>query len=156
MYVARSIARAGGWSDPPVDTVTLDYESRYRRRIVLHCDSGREILLELPAAVLLHDGDALLTPAGPVAVRSAAEPLVQFELVSTAACVRLAWHLGNRHVPTQLGERTLRIRPDHVLEGLAHGLGARVRHIEAPFEPESGAYDAGHMHAGKPDDSRRA
>ncbi|MFZ0765460.1 MAG: urease accessory protein UreE, partial [Bradyrhizobium sp.] len=68
--------------------------------------------------------------------------------------VRVAWHLGNRHLPTQITGRALRIRRDHVIEGMVKGLGARVIEIEAPFDPEGGAYagdDHGHEthgHAG--------
>ena len=60
--------------------------------------------------------------------------------------VRVAWHLGNRHLPTQIMAKGLRIRRDHVIEAMVKGLGARVIEIEAPFDPEGGAY-AGHAHA---------
>jgi urease accessory protein len=62
--------------------------------------------------------------------------------------VRVAWHLGNRHLPTQIMAKGLRIRRDHVIETMVKGLGARVIEIEAPFDPEGGAYaGGGHAHA---------
>jgi urease accessory protein len=147
MQVARQVILAGNWSQAALDCVTLDYESRHRRRIVLTCDSGRELLLDLAEPARLRDGDALLTEHGPVRVRAAAEPLLELRTDSQAACVRLAWHLGNRHVPAQLGERWVRIRSDHVLAELAGRLGATVVPVTAAFDPEPGAY-AGDAHAG--------
>ena len=64
------------------------------------------------------------------------------------ALARAAYHLGNRHVAVQVGEGWLRLAADHVLEHMLHGLGARTRLIEAPFEPEAGAYASGHSHQG--------
>ncbi len=64
----------------------------------------------------------------------------QFELT------RAAYHLGNRHVPVEIGDGYLRIAADHVLGDMLLGLGAKVRELEAPFEPESGAYGGGHGH----------
>ena len=61
------------------------------------------------------------------------------------ALARIAWHLGNRHLPTQIMAKGLRIRRDHVIEAMVRGLGARVIEIEAPFDPEGGAY-AHHSH----------
>lgn len=147
MDAARSIARAGEWSGTPTDSVTLDYDARHRRRLVLVTDSGRELLLDLGSAVRLRDGDALCMPDGHVVVRAATEPLLELCAPDPNVRVRLAWHLGNRHVPAQLGPDGIRIRPDHVLADLAQRLGADVRTIEAAFEPEAGAYDAtGHAH----------
>ena len=57
---------------------------------------------------------------------------------------KAAYHLGNRHVPVQVGEGFLRIADDHVLEEMLKKLGAKVSHVEAPFEPEAGAYAGGH------------
>jgi len=144
---ASEVLAAGTWGAIPVDAVELDYDGRHRRRVVLTCVSGREVLLDLPAAVQLKDGDALrLGDGGHVMIRAAAEPLLELRAPSAHALTRLAWHLGNRHVPAQLGDSWLRIRPDHVLADLARRLGADVLEVAAPFEPEAGAY-AGHAHS---------
>jgi len=138
---------AGQWQGSSSDAVVLDYEARHRRRTVLRCISGREVLLDLPVAVQLHDGDALQLDDGSyVEVRAAAEPLLELRTASPAELTRLAWHLGNRHVAVELGDGCLRIRPDHVLADLAVRLGATVEPVSAPFEPEAGAY-AAHAHA---------
>ena len=73
----------------------------------------------------------------------AAEPLTEIRAADTAALVRLAWHLGNRHLPTQLDGDRLLIRRDHVIEAMLVGLGAAVAHVDAPFDPEGGAYGHG-------------
>ena len=77
---------------------------------------------------------------------AAAEPLVEIRGTDPLHLVRVAWHLGNRHLPTQIMPKGLHIRRDHVIEAMVKGLGARVIEIEAPFDPEGGAY-AGHAHA---------
>lgn len=150
MQSTQSVIPAGAWSDPPIDTITLDYEARHRRRVVLTTDGGCELLLDLAHAVQLRDGDALRTDAGLIHVRAAAEPLLELRAADARACVRLAWHVGNRHVPAQLGDNWLRVRPDPVLADLAVRLGADVVAICAAFDPEGGAYAA---HA--PDAERR-
>jgi urease accessory protein len=137
---------AGTWQGASTDVVVLDYDARHRRRTVLTCLSGHEVLLDLPVAVRLHDGDALrLDDGGYIEVRAAAEPLLELRTASAAELTRLAWHLGNRHVAAELGDGWLRIRPDHVLADLAVRLGATVEPLSAPFEPEAGAY-AAHAH----------
>ena len=82
---------------------------------------------------------------------AAAEPLLEIRCDDAKHLARLAWHLGNRHLPAQVLDNTLRIRRDHVVAAMAVGLGARVIEIEAPFEPEGGAYgqhnhDPDHRH----------
>lgn len=102
---------------------------------------GLAFLLDLEAAIALRGGDALVLEDGRlVEVVAAAEPLVEVRGVDPAHLLRLAWHLGNRHLPTQITGRGLRIRRDHVIEEMLRGLGARVTPIEAPFDPEGGAY----------------
>ena len=147
MERASEVLPAGTWDRDSVDVVELDYDGRHRRRVVLVCASGRELLLDLPVAVQLKDGDGLALEAGGcVVVRAASEPLLELRAPSAHALTRLAWHLGNRHVPAQLGDGWLRIRPDHVLADLARLLGADVCETMAAFEPEPGAY-AGHAHS---------
>ena len=112
-------------------------------RIALHTQSGAELLLDLPQAARLRDGDGLaLEGGGIVVIRARPEPLIEIDAQSTATLMRIAWHLGNRHVPVQVGEGFLRIAEDHVLEDLLRRLGASVTHVEGPFEPEGGAYQA--------------
>ena len=110
---------------------------------------GLEFLLDLENAVALRGGDALVLEDGRlVEVVAAPEPLAEIRGSDPQHLVRLAWHLGNRHLPTQITARGLRIRRDHVIEAMVQGLGARIIEIEAPFDPEGGAYaDSGHGHA---------
>ena len=108
---------------------------------------GLEFLLDLENAVALRGGDALVLEDGRlIEVVAAAEPLLEIRGADPLHLVRVAWHLGNRHLPTQIMPKGLRIRRDHVIEAMVKGLGARVIEIEAPFDPEGGAY-AGHAHA---------
>ena len=125
-----------------VDSITLDHEQRHRRRATLVSDGGLEFLLDLPQAAHLHDGTRLLLDDGRrIAVRAAPEPVLD---IRGHDLVRIAWHLGNRHTPAQILPDRLRIRADHVLAEMLHGLGAEVTELSAPFEPESGAYAHGH------------
>ena len=106
---------------------------------------GLEFLLDLEHAVALRGGDALVLEDGRlVEVVAAPEPLVEIRGADPVHLVRIAWHLGNRHLPTQIAGKGLRIRRDHVIEEMVRGLGARVIEIEAPFDPEGGAYAAAH------------
>jgi urease accessory protein len=106
---------------------------------------GLEFLLDLENAVALRGGDALVLEDGRlIEVVAAAEPLLEIRGADPLHLVRIAWHLGNRHLPTQIVGKGLRIRRDHVIEAMVKGLGARVVEIEAPFDPEGGAYAAAH------------
>ena len=110
-----------------VDVVTLAYLDRHRRRIRFVGDSGVAFLLDLPRAHHLADGDGLeLDSGGYVRVRAAAEPVLDIEAADPAGLLRIAWHLGNRHLPTQIAGKKLRIRRDHVIEDMVRGLGARL------------------------------
>lgn len=129
-------------SEQAEDAVTLAFDERHRRRIRLHTDGGEEILLNLPKAVAMAHGDGLRISDGRwLAVRAAPEPLLQIRCATPLALLRMAWHLGNRHLPTDLTTERLRIRPDHVIEAMVRGMGAEVEEITAPFQPEGGAYD---------------
>jgi urease accessory protein len=140
---------AGQWSGAPADTVVLDYDSRHRRRLAMQGEDGLEFLLDLPEAIALRDGDALRLEDGRlVAVKGAGEPLTRVLAKGPEHLVRIAWHLGNRHLPTQVGTDHLFIRRDPVIEDMLRGLGAIVLHVRAPFDPEGGAYEGGgHQHA---------
>ena len=137
------------WSSPPADTVVLDFDDRHRRRMAMTGTRGLEFLLDLENAVALRGGDALVLDDGRlIEVVAAPEPLLEIRGQDPQHLVRLGWHLGNRHLPTQIVAKGLRIRRDHVIEAMVKGLGARVIEIEAPFDPEGGAYaHAVHDHA---------
>jgi urease accessory protein len=136
------------WTEAPADTVVLDFDDRHRRRMAMTGTRGLVFLLDLENAVALRGGDALVLEDGKlVEVVAAPERLIEIKGADPHHLIRLAWHLGNRHLPTQVMPRALRIRRDHVIEAMVRGLGARVVEIEAPFDPEGGAYaGAGHDH----------
>ena len=140
----RAIAHspAGHWSDDAArDRVTLDFDTRHRRRLRLTTDAGVPVLLDLPRAVAMADGDGLqLDDGGWLLVQAAAEEVAEISAVSQHALMRIVWHLGNRHIPTEIFSDAVYIRPDHVLEEMVQGLGASVRRLQAPFQPEGGAY----------------
>ncbi|TXL71455.1 urease accessory protein UreE [Vineibacter terrae] len=142
MKHATAVALSGTWPlAEQVDTITLIFDDRYRRRLRLLGDSGTDFLLDLPEPRVLREGDGLvLEEGGYVMVRAADEPLVEIRAADPALLVRLAWHLGNRHLPTQIDAGRLLIRDDHVIVDMLKGLGADVRHVSAPFNPEGGAY----------------
>lgn len=143
---ATEILAAGTWPvASAVDRIALDYDERHRRRFRYVAAAGTEFLLDLPRAAVLQHGDALLLEDGRcIEVQAAAEALLRISAGSTAALVRLAWHIGNRHLPAQLAADSILIREDHVIEAMLIGLGARVEHVRAAFAPESGAYAHAH------------
>jgi urease accessory protein len=144
MIRATQVRAQHRWTESPADTVVLDFDDRHRRRMAMTGTRGLEFLLDLESTVALRGGDALLLDDGRlVEVVAAPEPLAEIRGADPQHLVRLAWHLGNRHLPTQVMPRGLRIRRDHVIESMVKGLGARVVEIEAPFDPEGGAYGAG-------------
>jgi urease accessory protein len=149
MKHAREVLAAGQWDgSSAVDTVVLDAHDRHRRRVVHTGEGGLKFLLELPRAAALRDGDGLKLDDGTI-VRIVGRPeaLVEIAAADAHALARLAWHIGNRHVDVQIAGERLRIRRDHVIEDMLRGLGARLTPIEAPFDPERGAYDQGHSHS---------
>ncbi len=148
MLRAIEVVPAGEWPVAErVGTVTLDHDNRFRRRIVLPLDNATPMLLDLHRATVLRDGDGLaLEQGGFVEVRAAGEDLAEITAVDAHALVRVAWHIGNRHVPAQLLPDRILIRHDHVLEDMVRGLGAHVRHLHVPFVPEQGAYAGGGHH----------
>ena len=150
MIRATEVRGQHRWTEAPADTVVLDFDDRHRRRMAMTGTRGVEFLLDLENAVALRGGDALVLEDGRlVEVVAAPEPLVEIRGADPAHLVRIAWHLGNRHLPTQIVGKGLRIRRDHVIEAMVTGLGARVIEIEAPFDPEGGAYAAhDHGHTG--------
>jgi urease accessory protein len=141
MLHAHRVLPAGAWSGEPADTVVLDYDERYRRRVAMTGVRGLGFLLDLPEAAMLRAGDGLELEDGRVVeVVAAPESLIEIRAADAAVLTRIAWHLGNRHLPTELRAKGLRIRRDAVIEEMARGLGGSLAAIEAPFNPEGGAY----------------
>src|SRR5215469_392052 len=140
MRRAISVHHRGDWPEATaVDTVTLAYLDRHRRRIRLVADSGEAFLLDLPRAQHLADGDGLeLEGGGWIRVRAAPEPVLEIETGDAADLLRIAWHLGNRHLPLQVVGGSLRIREDHVIAEMVSGLGGRISRRDAPFDPVFG------------------
>lgn len=123
------------------DSVRLDHDLRNRRRMVFTTVAGDPILLDMPRPVHLRGGDMLRLEDGAlVRVEAMAEALTEITAPDLTALVRIAWHLGNRHLPTQLLGDRLRIRHDHVIEDMVAGLGGVCTLLMAPFDPEGGAY----------------
>jgi len=150
MIRATNVIRAGHWCSAPADTVVLAYDDRHRRRLAMQGEGGLSFLLDLADATVLAHGDGLVLEDGRmVEVRAKSEPLIVVTARNAHHLARLAWHLGNRHVPAAIEAERILIRPDHVLAEMLTGLGAEVAAIEAPFDPEGGAYFlAGHAHHG--------
>ena len=148
MLRAERIAPAGDWPrDRARGTVTLAYDDRHRRRLRLESDAGEPFLLDLPRADVLEDGDGVALSDGSwFLVRAAAENLLEITAATPALLARLAWHLGNRHLPAQIAGDRIFIRNDHVIAHMLEGLGARLKRIAAPFTPERGAYDGEGRH----------
>jgi urease accessory protein len=153
MIRATQVRAQHRWTQAPADTVVLDFDGRHRRRMAMTGTRGLEFLLDLENATVLRGGDALVLDDNRlIEVVAAAEPLAEIRGSDPQHLVRVAWHLGNRHLPTQIMPKGLRIRRDHVIEAMVKGLGARVIEIEAPFDPEGGAYaGGGHGHVPESD-----
>ncbi|MEM5495620.1 urease accessory protein UreE [Hoeflea sp. AS16] len=138
-----------------VATITLDETARHRRRMRMVSDrmaNGAAIafLLDLPQARLLRHGDGLVLDDGRV-IEVCAEPekLMEVRGRDPRHLLSLAWQIGNRHLAAEITETAIRLRSDHVIRDMLLGLGASVQEIEAPFDPEGGAYGgahAGHHH----------
>ena len=147
MLRATKIVPAGIWHGKPADIVRLDYDRRTRRRISLTGVGGLSFLLDLARAPMLCAGDGIRLEDGRiVAVEAAPEHLLEIACRDDRALARIAWHLGNRHLATEIGERVIHIRNDHVIADMVRGLGAEVRTVERPFNPEGGAYGHGAVH----------
>ncbi len=159
MIKASFISPRGAWQAKAADTIILDYEGRHRRRIAMTGARGTEFLLDLPDAVQLRNGDALVLDDGRlIEVIGAPEELAELRCRDPLQLAKVAWHLGNRHIISQIMQNRIRIRRDHVIEDMARGLGAKVAHIEGPFEPDGGAYEeqeeAHHDHGHKGHDHK--
>lgn len=155
---AGEVLPAGTWpEDREVDRVRIDFDRRHRRRLMLATETGADLLIDLPEAHHLREGDGLrLEEGGVVRVVAKPEELLEIRARDPDALVRIAWHLGNRHLPVQLLPGRILIRADHVIADMVRFLGATVAPLEAPFDPEPGAYEGGHHHHDDDDDERHA
>ena len=142
MHRALIYLPAGQWpQEKAAGSLTLDFDARHRRRFRLTADQGDDILLDLPQTVAMADGDGLQLEDGRwLKVQASLENLVEIRHEDPIQLMRLAWHLGNRHLPLQVADARLRIRADHVIADMLAGLGGRITRQEAPFDPETGAY----------------
>lgn len=133
------------------DFIVLDYEDRFRRRLVMTAQGGTQFLLDLERPMRLRHGDLIRLDDGRrIRVDAAPEELAEIRPSRHAPLAMLAYHLGNRHVEAQLFDNRIRIRRDHVIENMLRRLGADVRPICAPFEPLPGAYAHDHESASGP------
>jgi urease accessory protein len=149
MLFAESFANSLAAGEPPAsDRLVLPYDARRKSRQRVLLASGEELGYVFPAGTVLRHGDRLLTGNGRVIeVEAALEALLEVRASDACQLIRAAYHLGNRHVPVQLGDRFLRLQRDHVLGEMLVGLGCDVSEVEAPFDPEGGAYGAAaHAH----------
>jgi len=129
------------------ETLTLPYELRQKSRLKATLDNGTDIGLMLPRGTILRGGDAIKAEDGTVIMIKAAEETVSVANINDATLfARACYHLGNRHVPLQISDNSLRYLHDHVLDDMLAGLGVKITCQQATFEPESGAYGGGHHH----------
>ena len=143
MIRAHSLTEATG--DGP--TVRLAFEERHRRRLALRTTDGEAVLLDLDKATRLRDGQRIAMDDGRVlTVEALPEAVVDITAADAHGLARLSWHLGNRHTPTEIMPDRLRIRREHVLEAMVERLGGTLSVLDAPFDPEVGAYHDGGGH----------
>ena len=132
---------------PTDDRLTLPFDQRQKSRLRVTLDSGDEAAVNVERGAILRGGDRLKASDGRIIqVVAAKEPLTLVTATEARNLMRAAYHLGNRHIPLQIGLGWILMEQDHVLEHMLEGLGVQVRHEMAPFEPEAGAYGGGHRH----------
>ena len=131
----------------PYGELVLPFDLRIRSRLRTRLASGEEAVLKTERGAILRGGECLKGEDGRVVrIVAAPEKVMHVNCPDQFELTRAAYHLGNRHVPVQIGDGFLRIAADHVLGDMLLGLGAKVQELDAPFEPESGAYGGGHGH----------
>ncbi|HAO74261.1 MAG TPA: urease accessory protein UreE [Pseudomonas sp.] len=145
LVIRQRIAARPGWQAE----LELTYDARSKSRLRCFSTSGEDVGLFLERGQPpLADGECLLAADGRVVrVRARPEQLLHVTCASAFELTRAAYHLGNRHVALQVGDGWLRLLDDYVLKDMLLQLGAQVEHIEAPFQPEHGAYGGGHHHS---------
>jgi urease accessory protein len=137
----------GGEAAPLRLLLTADQRTSLRGHRVSAC--GRDLVLQLPRGAALQPGEWLCTASGDrlVRVEAAPEALLLVRSPDPRALLQAAYHLGNRHVAMELHPGELRILEDSVLADLLRQRGLAVDTVQAPFEPEAGAYAGGHSHS---------
>jgi urease accessory protein len=141
MRAIRVIAATHRHDRPVADTVILDYAQRSAPQAAVTGVKGTAFTIDLHAPARLRTDDLLELEDGRlIEVVAAPEPLIEARATDVAALARLAWHLGDRHVPVQVLPNRIRAQRDPAVETLLTSLGVKVAQIEAPFEPEGGAY----------------
>lgn len=130
------------------DTLELPFDQRQKSRLRVLLASGKEAALFLTRGIILRGGDLIQSEDGSLVVQiiAAQEPVYNVIAPTPRDLMRAAYHLGNRHVPLQIGDGWLRLEQDYVLRDMLLGLGMQVSEVQAPFEPEAGAYGGGHRH----------
>ncbi|MFS2107515.1 urease accessory protein UreE [Ralstonia sp. Ralssp135] len=127
--------------------LVLPFLERSRSRLRATLDDGRDVAVVLPRGTVMRGGDVLVAEDGTlVEVQAAPEQVLRVTSDNRLALMRAAYHLGNRHTPVQVSADALQLEADPVLEDMLVRLGVTVAHVEAPFEPEAGAYGGGHRH----------
>ncbi|MEO1719808.1 MAG: urease accessory protein UreE [Pseudomonadota bacterium] len=146
MFRVSRIGKPSVSSPQPFAQLALDSGDRHVRRKVVTLQSGERILIDLDGAHQLAGGDRLvLEDHREIEIVARPESLLEVKASDTRALAVLAWHIGNRHLPAEIEIDRILIQTDHVIRDMLVGLGATVRDIEAPFQPERGAYH-GHSH----------
>ena len=135
----------------PSDSITLSYDDRFRRRIVMRTDGGKEFLLDLVKTTELRSGDLIALDDGEyVKVKAAYEKLMTATSNDPKLILRAAWHIGNRHLSCEIQTNKILLRFDHVILQMLENLGLTLEIINQPFNPEGGAYGefrtTGHKH----------
>lgn len=152
MIRATHVLRRDALTGEIVDRIVLDHGDRHRRRMAMRGIGGLAFLLDLAEPTVLDDGDALVLQDGRLVwVEAAPERLLAIRAADDHALKRLIWHIGNRHIPAEIGADAVYIAHDHVLAEMVRGLGGTAEPVERPFRPEGGAYAgeaAGHHHHG--------
>ena len=143
---ATSFRRAEALSGEPFAIVVLDADERHIRRKRITLANGEDVLVDFEKPVRLEQGDRLVLEDGRVAeVVAAPEDLMEVRARDPRHLVELAWHIGNRHLPAQIGEGRILLRRDRVIRQMLEQLGAAVSEVTEPFTPQHGAYHA-HEH----------
>ncbi len=129
------------------DSVVLNHELREKGRFKTTTEKGVEIRFFLERGKTLTIGEHLKTRCGKIIVVAGAnESVIRAQCADWQTFSQACYHLGNRHVKIEIGDRWLRIKPDYVLEDLLSRLGLSTIEESAIFTPESGAYSGGHHH----------
>lgn len=128
----------------PQASLVLDFHMRQKSRFRAFLADGLEVAIQLPRGKVLADGQLLRADNGLIIRISAAQESISQASSGSFGLARLCYHLGNRHVPVEIGENSVRYLQDGVLDQLLQQWGLTVQHLQAPFHPEPGAYTQAH------------